>query len=269
MPDLTPGQARPVTIEQHGPVRLLRINRPQVHNALNAQVLRELGDGVAGAGAGGARAVVITGTGAKAFCAGADLRELSGLGPDAASALLAEGQAVMRAIERSPLPVIAAVNGVALGGGFELALAATFSVLADHATLGLPEAGLGLIPGYGGTQRLARLAGRAVAAHVMLTGTRVDADRAYALGLTPVKPVPAGAVVQEALGLARSVAMQGPRAVQAIRAALDAGLDAPIEAALAAETGLAALALSGAEAAEGIAAFLGKRSPKYAAAVTK
>jgi enoyl-CoA hydratase len=209
--------------------------------------------------------VVVTGAGEKAFSAGADLKQLAGLGPDHAHAVLADGQATMRAIERSSVPVIAAVNGLALGGGFELVLASTFSVLTRHATLGLPEAGLGLIPGYGGTQRLARLVGRAVAAHVMVTGARLDATRAYELRLTPVAPV--GDALEAALDLAHEVATKGPEAVRAILAALDLGQDASLDAALAIETGLAAVATSGPESAEGVAAFLAKRVPTFAGGV--
>lgn len=255
-----------VLIDDHGRVRRVTINRPQAHNALNREVMRGLRAAVAEAPSACARVVVVTGAGDKAFCAGADLKELAGLGPHDAHAVLADGQATMRAIERSPVPVIAAVNGLALGGGFELVLASTFSVLAGHATLGLPEAGLGLIPGYGGTQRLARLVGRAVAAHVMVTGARLDAMRAYELGLTPVEPV-AGDVLEAALHLAQGVATKGPEAVRAILAALDLGQDASLDAALAIETGLAALATSGPESAEGVAAFLAKRVAAFAVGV--
>jgi len=253
-----------VLVEDQGPVRVVTINRQNAYNALNREVLRELKAAVVAAPGARARAVVLTSAGQKAFCAGADLKELAGLGPDEAHAVLAEGQATLRAIERSTVPVIAAVNGLALGGGFELVLASTFSVFADHATLGLPEAGLGLMPGYGGTQRLPRLIGRAAAAHVMVTGARIDAARAFAWGLTPVEPV-AGDPCEAALHLAREVATKGPQAVRAILAALDLGADAAIDAGLAMETGLAAVATSGPEGAEGLAAFLAKRAPAFAA----
>ncbi|MEU5264787.1 enoyl-CoA hydratase-related protein [Amycolatopsis sp. NPDC021455] len=253
-----------VLVEDQGPVRVVTINRQHASNALNREVLCGLKSAVVAAPGAGARAVVLTGAGRKAFCAGADLKELAGLGPDDAYALLADGQATLRAIERSAVPVIAAVNGLALGGGFELVLASTFCVLADHATLGLPEAGLGLIPGYGGTQRLPRLIGRAAAAHVMVTGARIDAARAFAWGLTPVEPV-AGDPCEAALHLAREVATKGPQAVRAILTALDLGEDAAIDTGLAMETGLAAVATSGPEGAEGLAAFLAKRAPAFAA----
>ncbi|MGY1815513.1 enoyl-CoA hydratase/isomerase family protein [Blastococcus sp. SYSU D00820] len=256
-----------VVVEPAGAVTVVRIDRPEVHNALNGEVLAGIREAVlAAAGDPAVRAVVLVGTGVKAFSAGADLRELDGMSADQALEQMRAGQQVMRDIERAAVPVIAAVNGVALGGGFELVLAATFPVLSTRASLGLPESGLGLIPGYGGTQRLARALGAPVAAHLMLTGTRLDADRAYALGLTPVPPVAPDELLETALGIAGTIAAQGPRAVRAILSALETGRDAPLDAGLALETGYAALAIAGAESTEGIAAFLERRPPRFDAA---
>jgi enoyl-CoA hydratase len=252
-----------VVVERRGPIAVLRIDRPAVHNALNGQVLAELDRAVAALPADGLRAAVLTGTGTRAFSAGADLDELAGLSAEQAHEVLSTGQAVVSRIERSPVPVIAAVNGLALGGGFELVLACTFPVLAEGAQLGLPEAGLGLMPGYGGTQRLARRVGAPVAAHSMLTGERIRADRAFALGLTPVAPVPVESVVDAACDLARSIAARGPRAVRAVLLALRHGADVPLEAGLAFESALAGLVTGGEEAAEGIAAFKARRKPSF------
>ncbi|MGY1828669.1 enoyl-CoA hydratase/isomerase family protein [Blastococcus sp. SYSU DS0541] len=246
-----------------GPVATIRITRPEVHNALNARVLADLDAVVAALPAEGVRAIVLTGSGHRAFSAGADLDELAGLSGDEAYDVLAAGQAVVGRVERCPVPVIAAVNGLALGGGFELVLACTFPVLADTAELGLPEAGLGLMPGYGGTQRLARRVGQPVAAHTMLTGARIAADRAHALGLTPVPPVPVEEVLATAQELAGRIAARGPRAVRAVLLALRHGGDTPLEAGLAFETALAGLVTGGAEAAEGIAAFKARRAPRF------
>ena len=152
---------------------------------------------------------------------------------------------------------------MALGGGFELVLACTVSVLSTAAKLGLPESGLGLIPGYGGTQRLPRLIGRSAAAYLMLTGSRLDADRAYQLGLTPVPPVEPEHLLPTATELAETIAAQGPRAVRAILRALVVGGDAPLDAGLGIETGLAALALAGTESTEGIAAFHERRPARF------
>lgn len=263
MPE-TSGSGPAVVVENHGPLRVVRINRPEAHNALNSEVLRGLRQAIVPAGDEGVRAVVVTGTGTKAFCAGADLKELARHDPAGAYAALAEGQSVMRSIETAGVPVIAAVNGLALGGGFELLLASTFTVVADHASMALPEAGLGLIPGYGGTQRLARVIGRASAAYLMLIGERVNAARAHELGLTPAPPVPGDRLLQEAMALAERVAARGPLAVRSILTALDLGPDAPLDSALAIESGLAAIAVTGREGTEGVAAFLAKRPPAFA-----
>jgi enoyl-CoA hydratase len=254
-----------VTEQRAGWVTTITINRPEAFNALNADVISTLRDGVLAAAADpGVRAVIITGSGAKAFSAGADLKELAGMGPDHAHAVLASGQRAFRAIEEAPIPVIAAVNGLALGGGFELILSSTMAVLSTKAALGLPESGLGLIPGYGGTQRLPRLIGQAAAAHLMLTGSRLDANRAYHLGLTPVPPVEPDELIPSATALAEKIAGQGPSAVRAILQTLAVSRDAPLDVGLGVETGLAALAVAGEESTEGINAFLERRPAKFA-----
>ncbi|MFE5191442.1 enoyl-CoA hydratase/isomerase family protein [Streptomyces sp. NPDC056628] len=254
-----------LVIECVGPVTTLTINRPEAFNALNAGVLAELRQAVLEAEADPAvRAVVVTGTGDKAFSAGADLKELAGMTTDRAHETMRSGQRVMRDIERAAVPVIAAVNGVALGGGFELVLASTFSVLSTRASLGLPESGLGLIPGYGGTQRLPRAVGAQTAAHLMLTGARLNADRAYQLGLTPVPPVAPEDLLATAVAMAEKIAAQGPLAVRSILTALEAGRGALLDTGLQLETGLAALAIGGAESDEGINAFLERRPAVFA-----
>jgi enoyl-CoA hydratase len=253
-----------VDLDRDGPVWTVRIARPEVHNALNADVLAALDTVVAQAGAEpGVRAVVLTGAGEKAFSAGADLEELEHLDAPAARATLERGQAVLRRIERSPAPVIAAVNGLALGGGFELVLASAFAVVSETASFGLPEAGLGLMPGYGGTQRLARLAGPQVARFVMLTGRRLDAWRAHTLGLAVVPPVASGELAATADELAREVAARGPAACRSILDAVDRAGDTSLETGLALETSLAAMAVGGDESSEGIAAFREKRRPAF------
>ncbi|MFF0516852.1 enoyl-CoA hydratase/isomerase family protein [Streptomyces sp. NPDC004250] len=255
---------KPVLTATDGAVRIIRINRPEVHNALNAAVLTDLWSAVETAASDPAvRVAVLTGTGDKAFSAGADLREVAGLSPDIAHEAMRHGQRAMRSIERAGIPVIAAVNGVALGGGFELMLACTFPVLSSKASLGLPESGLGLIPGYGGTQRLPRAIGSAAAAHLMLTGSRLDAERAYGLGLTPLPPVAPQALLDTAVTVAARIAGQGPRAVRSILQALETGRDASLDVGLTTETGLASLALAGSESAEGIAAFLERRQTVF------
>jgi enoyl-CoA hydratase len=255
----------PVVTEARGGVALVRLDRPRALGALNAEMLGELDRVVADLSTRpSTRVIVVTGTGDKAFSAGADLDELAGLDAAAAHDVLSRGQAVFRHIELCPIPVIAAVNGLALGGGFELVLATTFPVLAEHASLGLPEAGLGLMPGYGGTQRLTRAIGRQAAIHTMLTGSRLSAARAYELGLTPVEPVPGPDLLDATLDWAHRIAERGPRAVRSILAATAAALDQPLDAGLRTESALAAVTTGGAEAAEGIEAFRRKRPAVFA-----
>lgn len=249
-----------VLVEKQGAVVTWTINRPQSFNALDSDVLAALRHALDAAVADSSvRAVIVTGAGDKAFSAGADLKEIAEMTRPRALAVLSLGQEVLRSIERAPVPVIAAVNGLALGGGFELALAATVPVLSANASLGLPEAGLGLIPGYGGTQRLPRAVGARVAAHLMLTGGRLSAERAHELDLAPLPPVPGPELLPTARLVADQIADQGPRAARSILHALDMGRDAPLDAGLALETQLAADAIAGDESTEGVEAFLKRR----------
>ncbi|GLZ07504.1 crotonase [Actinomadura sp. NBRC 104412] len=247
-------------------VYTLRLSRPDVHNALNAALFAELSGAIARIDADpDARAVVLTGAG-RSFCAGADLDELTGLGAEAAHRLLSRGQAVLRALEALGVPVIGAVNGAALGGGCELALACDFLLAADDARFALPESGLGLMPGYGGTQRLPLLIGAHAARFAMLTGRPIGAERAYQLGLVALPPVPAGELASLAREVAAEVAGRSVAANAAILAATstsrarDAGLDL--------EAALAAIAVSGSHAAEGIAAFRERRRPGFQGGAT-
>lgn len=248
--------------EQKGRVRRLTINRPKVLNALNAAVISALEAEVANAGADpGARVLVVTGAGERAFSAGADLDELTGLDPADRRGLLARGQRVFRALERLGIPSIAAVNGYALGGGFELALACSIIVGSERAGFGLPEAGLGLMPGYGGTQRLPRLIGKGPALRMMLSGERVDAAGAHALGILSGPPVPQEELMETVEALAQEISGKSPRAAALILEAVGSTDD--LDAGLAHETTLAALAAASGDAAEGIRAFKEKRAPDF------
>jgi enoyl-CoA hydratase len=241
-----------IKVEPHGRVCLVRINRPHVHNALNAELLAHLSEAIEELGSDGTtRAAVITGTGAKAFSAGADLEALSDMDVREAHLFLQAGQHALRRVERSRIPVIAAVNGIALGGGFELALACDFSLLSENATLGLPEAGLGLIPGFGGTQRLVRAVGPAVA------------RRAYQLGLSVLPPAVPEELLSVALSVAEEIARCAPQACGSILQAVGEGQDAPLDTGLALEAALGAMAVGGAESTEGINAFLARRDPDF------
>lgn len=261
---MNPSTDQSVIVERDSSIVIVTLNRPGAHNALNQEVLGAVHAAVVDAAADPeCRAVILTGAGTQAFCSGADLRELQGLTTEQAVDYMSFGQNIFDAIARSGIPVIAAVNGVALGGGFELILASTIAIMSTRASLGLPEAGLGLIPGYGGTQRLPRIIGRQSALSMMLTGARMSADVAYASGLSAVPPVAPDVLMDSAMDIARSVARQGPVAVRSILQAVDEGCDGPLGEGLALEYSLAAQAVSGSESAEGVAAFLGRRVPAF------
>jgi enoyl-CoA hydratase len=253
---------RVLAVEQRGTVRYLTLDRPDVLNALNARVFSELEAQISAVAADpGIRAVVIAGAGDRAFSAGADLDELTGLDPVDRRALLERGQRVFRSLETLGTPVIAAVGGYALGGGLEMALACSLIVAAEKARFGLPEVGLGLIPGYGGTQRLPRAVGHQAALKMMLTGEHVDAARAHDLGLLCRAPVPDGELLEAAGGLAEEIASKSARAAGLILKSV--GSNAGLDAGLAHETTLAALAAASGDAEEGIAAFREKRTPSF------
>ncbi len=253
-----------LVVERHDDVVWLRINRPAVYNALNAEVLRGLEDTIAAVQEDpSARAVVISGEGGKAFSAGADLDQFDQMTADQALETLRLGQRVFRSVELSSTPVIAAVDGVALGGGFELVLACTFPVLSTRVSLGLPEGRLGLMPGYGGTQRLTRVVGSPVATHLMLTGERLGATRAYELGLTPVEPVVPERLVEVAFETARRLVASGPLATAAILQAVEHTRPGGWQQGLDAEAMLAALSIAREESTEGIAAFREKRPARF------
>lgn len=244
-------------------VRVITITRPTKLNALNRETLTELHGTLDTLAADPAlRVLIVTGAGPKAFVAGADIAEFEALTPDEAVRYARLGQAVCERLETLPVPSIAAINGYALGGGCELALACTFRLMADTARLGLPETSLGLLPGFGGTQRLARAIGTQRALELMLTGRQVPADEAVALGLV-LRAVPAEALLAEAQALADQLAARAPLALRYVREAVAAGLDRPLADGLATEARLFGLAASTADMREGVRAFLEKRSPTF------
>jgi enoyl-CoA hydratase len=250
-------------LERDGAVTVLTISRPQVLNALNTQTLDELRHAVLDAKHDAAvRAVVITGAGEKAFVAGADINELAAQRPAQGKEHALRGQQVFDLIENMGKPVIAAINGYALGGGCELAMACTLRVAADTARLGQPEVNLGLVPGYGGTQRLPRLVGKGVALDVLLTGRQIAADEALRVGLVN-RVVPAAALMAEALALARELASKAPVAARYIIEAVNRGLDVSFDRAQFLEATLFGLVASTDDMREGTRAFLEKRKPTF------
>ncbi len=248
--------------DQEG-VRWITVNRPAKLNALNRATVGEL----ATAAEAAARdpevlAVVVTGAGEKAFVAGADIAELNTLEPAEAKEFALRGQAVFSAIERMTKPVVAAVNGYALGGGCELAMACHFRVAVSTAVFGQPEVKLGLIPGYGGTQRLPRLVGRGRALEILTTGRNVPAEEAERIGLVHrvVEPMALSQAVEELL---KPILRNGPRAVGSCLDAVSYGLDMPFDDALLFEATLFGLGAGSEEMREGTAAFLEKRKPAF------
>jgi enoyl-CoA hydratase len=248
---------------REGPVAILTVNRPEARNALSASVIDELRRTILELRHDGdVRAVVLTGAGDKAFVAGADISELATLTPNEARALSQRGQHVLDLIEHMGKPVIAAINGYALGGGCELAMACTLRVASDRARFGQPEVNLGLIPGYAGTQRLARLVGRGRALDLLLRGDQIDAMEAWRIGLAD-RVVPAAELMASSLQLAGALAAKPPLAVRAILDAVHRGLDMPMADAQAYESTLFGLVAGTEDMKEGTRAFLEKRKPMF------
>jgi enoyl-CoA hydratase len=246
-------------IERDDAVAVITFNRPKVLNALNTQTLSELSRAMASfKDDPGVRAIVLTGAGEKSFVAGADINELAVQTPVQGKEHARRGQQIFDTIEQLGKPVIAAVNGFALGGGCELVMACTLRIAADTARFGQPEINLGLIPGYGGSQRLPRLVGRGVALEILLTGDMVSAQRAYEIGLVN-KVVPAAELVSEAKKIAHALAAKAPIAVRYILEAVHHGLEGPLAAGQFLETALFGTIASSDDMREGTRAFLEKR----------
>lgn len=240
---------------------LIRLNRPQALNALSFALLRDLARALDEAAASGARALLVTGAGEKAFCAGADIGELADR-PMMEKKRGAElGQAILSRIERLPMPSVAIVNGYAFGGGLELALACTFRLVTPNAKVGLPEIKLGLIPGYGGTQRLPRVVGEARALEMIMTGRTIDAPTALAWGLA--SRMVEGDAVAAGMAFAREFSGYSLPVLGLAREAIKRALDTPVNEGLKIEADLSTLAFQTEDAAEGIAAFLAKRKPAF------
>lgn len=247
------------------PVATLLIDREKALNALDAQTLDEIESAIEQLDADAdLRGAVLVGAGEKAFVAGADLKSLAESRVRGHGRLLARrGQAVLRALEACTRPVIACINGFALGGGLELALACHFRYATKNAKLGLPEVGLGLIPGYGGTQRLPRLVGRGLATELILTGEPIDAAEALRIGLVNKVFDTKDEMLAAAKKTIRTIASKGPEATRLALEAIDRGADHDIRTALDIEADLFGKACANAESGEGIAAFLEKRPAAF------
>lgn len=250
-----------LTREDDG-IALITVNRPDKLNALNADTVRQLDAALREVREDDSRAVILTGAGEKAFVAGADIAELSKMGPIEGVRISRAGQDTFRMLERMPKPVIAAVNGFALGGGLELALACHVRLASSRAKFGLPEVKLGIIPGYGGTVRLPRLVGRGRALELMLTGEMIDAAEAYRIGLVNRVEEP-GALLDAARMMARTMAANGPVAIAMALEAVDRGMSGTIDDAQILESNLFGLLASTEDMREGMQAFLEKRAAEF------
>jgi enoyl-CoA hydratase len=250
-------------LERDGAVLTVTINRPKVLNALNAQTLDELHRAMRDAKQDASiRVVIITGAGDRAFVAGADINELAQQTPLAGRERALSGQHVFDLIEHLGKPVIAAINGFALGGGCELAMACTLRLAADTAKLGQPEINLGLLPGYAATQRLPRLVGKGRALELLLTGATIDAVAAERIGLVN-RVVPAGELLAAARNLAVTLAAKAPVATAFILDAVHKGLEMPFDEGCLHEATLFGLVASTEDMREGTRAFLDKRTPVF------
>ena len=248
-----------ILLEKKGYIAVATINRPKALNALNSEVLSDLDELVATVKADDEiRALVITGSGEKAFVAGADIGEMSTLTKEGGTAFGKHGNDVFRAIETLPIPTIAAVNGFALGGGCELSMACDIRICADTAVFGQPETGLGITPGFGGTQRLARLVSPGMAKQLIYTAKNIKADEAYRIGLVNAV-YPLEELMPAAEKLAETIAKNAPIAVRACKKAINDGLQVDMDKAIVIEEELFGSCFQSADQIEGMSAFLEKR----------
>ncbi len=252
-----------VTAETRGPVGIITIRRPKALNALSAQVLSELLTAIVALSADPAvRVVLFTGEGERAFIAGADISEFVGATPRDALVIATRIRKVTDALVACPKPVVAVVNGLALGGGFELALACDIRIASSTARFGLPEINLGILPGGGGTVRLTEVAGSSVARQLTMTGEQISAERARELGIVASVHAP-DQLADAAEALAATLAAKPAFAMAQLKAALNTAVDAPTAAALDHETRAFALCYAHDDAREGTAAFLEKRKASF------
>lgn len=250
--------------DRDGGVRVLTVTRPEKLNALNAAVLDDLAAAVGQAETdGGLRCLVVTGAGEKAFIAGADIAELATLSPVQGREHARRGQAVLDRVAGLPVPTIAAINGFAYGGGLEFAMACTLRVASENAKMGLPETSLGILPGYGGTQRLARIVGPARALELVLTAEKgLTAAEAERIGLVN-RVVPAGQALEGALAIAKKIVANGPVACRYAMEAVRRGMEMPLAEGQLLEATLFGLCAATADTKEGMTAFLEKRPARF------
>jgi len=244
-------------------IATITINRPKSLNALNMATMQELSAALEEIARGrDVGVVLLTGAGEKAFVAGADISEMREFTPLQVLEFSRFGHGVLGKIERLPQPVIGVINGFALGGGCELAMACDILLAADTARFGQPEVNLGIIPGYGGTQRLPRLVGRNIAKEIVLTGEMISAQRAYEIGLVN-RVVPQAGLMEAAREMARKILEKAPVALRIAKSVMNRGIDLDLESACALEANAFAVMFSTRDGAEGMSAFLEKRKPGF------
>jgi enoyl-CoA hydratase len=243
-------------------VAVLTVDRQEKLNALSPEVTEQIGQALLELEAEGPRAIVVTGAGERSFVAGADIAAMSEMDPHAAKRFAEIGHAAMALLDRSPIPTIAAVNGFALGGGCELALACDIRIAAENALFGFPEVSLGILPGMGGTQRLPRLIGPALAKELILSARRIDAEEAHRMGMVN-RVVPQGEALRAAKELAAEIAANGPVAVRHAKAAMGRALDVDLISGLEYEADQFALLFATEDAREGMSAFAERRGPQF------
>lgn len=251
-----------VTYESKGAYGIITINNPKQLNALNSQVLDDLNAVIDGIDLANTRAVIVTGSGEKAFVAGADITEMKDLNAEEGEAFGKKGNDVFRKLETLPIPVIAAVNGFALGGGCELSMACDFRICSETAVFGQPEVGLGITPGFGGTQRLARLIGPGYAKQMIYTARNIKAPEALRIGLVN-SVVPTEELLPTAEKLASQIAANAPIAVRQCKKAVNEGLELDMDAAIALEEKLFGECFATEDQTEGMTAFVEKRKEKH------
>ena len=250
-----------VKYEQDEMIGVITINRSEALNALNSSVLDEIGDCFDNIDINAVRAVVLTGEGIKSFVAGADIGEMSKLSKAEGEAFGKKGNDIFRKIETFPIPVIAAINGYALGGGCELAMSCDIRICSDNAVFGQPETGLGITPGFGGTQRLARLVGTGMAKQLIYTAKNIKADEALRIGLVNAVYTQEE-LLETAKKMAKGIAKNAPIAVRACKKAINDGLDVKMDDAIVIEEKLFGSCFETYDQIEGMSSFLEKRKEK-------
>jgi len=252
-----------ILFEVQAGVGILTFNRPKALNALNPKTLEELAEAIERTAKDrDIRVLLLTGAGDKAFVAGADITEFQKMNPLEALLFAERGQELFFQLEQLSIPVIAVVNGFALGGGCEIAMSCDFIYASENARFGQPEINLGIIPGFGGTQRLSRLVGRAKAKELCMTGEMLDAKQAKELGLV-AKVFPADQLLVESLKVAKALAVKGQVALRAIKQVVDRGYEVDLKSGCALEAQAFAVCFTSRDAGEGVAAFLEKRKPNF------